>query len=160
MAPESFPAALTVTLTGVVPSVSRTTALVVQPAGAAFAWTCNRVMVTALSSVQLDAVQVEVNAPGRNTFCSARGLEVITSEFNRNCVAAKPLLSRIVCPAAVSPGTPPPHVPKVLSMKAPPAVVNCGIVPQAPLLTQLPSRRMFTPFAPAGNVAGSVMVTV
>src|SRR5713101_7532202 len=36
-------------------------------------------MVTALSTVQVDPVQVEVSAPGRNKFCSARGLAVKVS---------------------------------------------------------------------------------
>src|SRR6266481_7826923 len=68
-----------VTFTGVVPSVSRTTALVVQPLGAVLACTCTRVTVTALSGVQVEPVQVEVSAPGRNTFCSPRGLALSVS---------------------------------------------------------------------------------
>src|SRR5882762_726883 len=38
-----------------------------------------RVMVTALSTVQVAPVQVEVSAPGKNRFCSERGLEVNVS---------------------------------------------------------------------------------
>src|SRR5260370_21906818 len=38
-----------------------------------------RVMVTALSTVQVAPVQVEVSAPGRNKFCSARGLALKNS---------------------------------------------------------------------------------
>ena len=45
MAPLSFDAAEIVTLTGVVSSVSRTTAFVVQPDGAVFACTCMREIV-------------------------------------------------------------------------------------------------------------------
>src|ERR1700730_4033483 len=63
-----------VTFTGVVPSVSRTMAVVVQPLGAVFACTCTRVMVTALSGVHVEPVHVEVSAPGKNTFCSPRGV--------------------------------------------------------------------------------------
>ncbi len=69
-----------VTLTGVVPSVRRTTALVVQPAGAVLACTCTRVMITGLSVVHVEPVQVEVSAPGRKTFCSERGLLLNDSE--------------------------------------------------------------------------------
>src|SRR6266446_9146224 len=79
MAPLSFAAAEIVTFTGEVPSVSRTTALVVQPLGAVLACTCRRVTVTALSGVQVEPVQVEVSAPGRNTFCSPRGLALSVS---------------------------------------------------------------------------------
>src|SRR6266478_10133893 len=79
MAPPSFAAAEIVTFTGEVPSVSRTTALVVQPLGAVLACTCTRVTVTALSGVQVEPVQVEVSAPGRNTFCSPRGLALSDS---------------------------------------------------------------------------------
>src|SRR5579859_243834 len=74
MTPLSLEAAEIVTLTGVVPSVRRTTAFVVQPEGAVFACTCTRVMVTGRSVVQVEPVQVDVSAPGRKTFCSARGL--------------------------------------------------------------------------------------
>src|SRR5215471_9305349 len=74
MTPLSLEAAEIVTLTGVEPSVRRTTALVVQAAGAVLACTCTRVMVTGLSVVHVEPVQVEVSAPGRKTFCSARGL--------------------------------------------------------------------------------------
>src|SRR5260370_41685886 len=74
MAPLSLAAAAMVRFTGVVPSVSRTIALVVQPLGAVFACACKRVTVTALSGVHVEPVQVEVSAPGRNTFCSPRGL--------------------------------------------------------------------------------------
>src|SRR6266851_2796098 len=38
-----------------------------------------RVMVTALSAVHVEPVQVEVSAPGRKRFCSERGLEVNVS---------------------------------------------------------------------------------
>src|SRR5690242_18380165 len=76
MDPLSFAAADTVTFTGVVPSVNRTTAFVVHPLGAVFACTCTRVTVTALSDVQVEPVHVVVSAPGRNTFCSPRGLAV------------------------------------------------------------------------------------
>src|ERR1700724_3892878 len=79
MAPLSLAAAATVTLTCVVPSVTRTMALVVQPLGAVFACTCKRVTVTALSGVHVEPVQVEVSAPGRNTFCSPRGLALSDS---------------------------------------------------------------------------------
>src|SRR5260370_40017673 len=79
MAPLSLAAAATVRFTGVVPSVSRTMALVVQPLEAVFACTCTRVTVTALSGVHVAPVQVEVSAPGRNTFCSPRGLELSVS---------------------------------------------------------------------------------
>src|SRR5712671_1597449 len=74
MGPLSLAAEPMVRLTGVVPSVSRTTALVVQPLGAVFTCTCKRVMVTALSGVQVAPVHVDVSAPGRKTFCSPRGL--------------------------------------------------------------------------------------
>src|SRR5579864_7369837 len=74
MGPESLDAAEIVTLTGLLPLVSCTTALVLQPAGAVLVWTCTRVTVMALSRVQVEPVQVEVKAPGRKTFCSARGL--------------------------------------------------------------------------------------
>src|SRR6266478_7186643 len=79
MAPLSLAAAAMVRFTGVVPSVSRTTALVLQPPGAVLACTCTRVTVTALSGVQVEPVQVEVSAPGRNTFCSPRGLALSDS---------------------------------------------------------------------------------
>src|SRR5256885_4872240 len=68
-----------VTFTGDVPSVSRTMALVPQPLGAVLACTWTRVMITALSVVQVAPVHVEVSAPGRKTFCSARGLELTVS---------------------------------------------------------------------------------
>src|SRR5260370_20667976 len=74
MAPLSLAAAAMVRFTGVVPSVSRTTALVVHPLGAVFACTCKRVTGTALSGVHVEPVQGEDSAPGRNTFCSPRGL--------------------------------------------------------------------------------------
>src|SRR6266404_1666547 len=74
MAPLSLAAAAMVTFTGVEPSVSRTTALVVQPLGAVLDCTCTRVTVTPLSGVQVEPVHAEVSAPGRNTFCSPRGL--------------------------------------------------------------------------------------
>src|SRR5689334_24546259 len=80
MTPLSLDAAEIVTLTGVVPSVRRTMAFVVHPDGAVFAWTCTRVMVTDLSVVQVEPVHVEVSAPGRKTFCSARGLLLNDSE--------------------------------------------------------------------------------
>src|SRR4029077_15651175 len=57
----------------------RTIALVVQPLGAVFACTCKRVTVTALSGVHVEPVQVEVSPPGRNTFCSPRGLALSDS---------------------------------------------------------------------------------
>src|ERR1700692_3224324 len=79
MEPLSLAAAATVTFTGVVPSVRRTMALVVQPLGAVLAYTCKRVTVRALSGVQVEPVQAEVSAPGRNTFCSPRGLAVSVS---------------------------------------------------------------------------------
>src|SRR5229473_6785400 len=79
MAPLSLAAAAMVRFTGVVPSVSRTIALVVQPLGAVFACTCKRVTVTALSGVHVEPVQVEVSAPGGNTFCSPRGLALSDS---------------------------------------------------------------------------------
>src|SRR5579859_5379116 len=82
MEPLSLEAAAMVRFTGVVPSVSRTTALVVHPLGAVFACTCKRVTVTALSGVQVEPVQVEVSAPGRNTFCSPRGLAVSVSPLS------------------------------------------------------------------------------
>src|SRR6266852_2901832 len=82
IAPLSLAVAEIVTFTGVVPSVRRTTALVVQPAGAVLACTCTRVMVRALSFVQVAPVQVEVSAPGRNMFCSARGLALNDSVPN------------------------------------------------------------------------------
>ncbi len=50
MGPLSLAAEPMVRLTGVVPSVSRTMALVAQPLGAVFACTRKRVAVTALSS--------------------------------------------------------------------------------------------------------------
>src|ERR1700730_6116154 len=76
MGPESLDAAEIVRLTGLVPSVRRTTAFVVQPAGAVFACTWTRVIVTALSTGQGEPVHVEVRAPGKKTFCSPRGLAV------------------------------------------------------------------------------------
>src|SRR5260370_35135551 len=71
-----------VVLTGEVRSVTRAMAVVVQPLGAVLACTCTRVMVTALSGVQVAPVHVEVNAPGRKTFCSPRGLALSDSPFS------------------------------------------------------------------------------
>src|SRR5260370_30765653 len=79
MAPVSLAAAATVTFTGVVPSVSRTMALVEQPLGAVFACACKRVTVIALSGVHVEPVQVVVSARGRNTLCSLRGLALSDS---------------------------------------------------------------------------------
>src|SRR5579885_1103694 len=42
----------------------------------------NRVTVIALSSVQVSPVQVEVSAPGKNTFSGPRGLAVNGSPFS------------------------------------------------------------------------------
>src|ERR1700732_4871222 len=93
MGPLSLAAAEMLTFTGVVPSVSRTMALVVQPLGAVLACTCTRVTVTPLSGVQVEPVHVEVSAPGRNTFCSPRGLELIVSAPRaRPCVKCCALL--------------------------------------------------------------------
>src|SRR6266404_1824337 len=82
MGPLSLAAEPMVRLTGVVPSVSRTMALVVQPLGAVFTCTCKRVMVTALSGVQVAPVHVDVSAPGRKTFCSPRGLALSVSPLS------------------------------------------------------------------------------
>src|SRR5208337_1980511 len=79
MMPESLAAPEIVTLTGLVPSVSRTTALVEHPAGAVFACTCTRVTVTPLSGVHVEPVHVEVSAPGKKMFCSPRGEAVRAS---------------------------------------------------------------------------------
>src|SRR5207248_10891748 len=69
-----------VRLMGVVPSLTRTMAFVVHPAGAVLACACMRVTVMALSRVQLSAVHVEVNAPGKNIFRGPRGLAESVSE--------------------------------------------------------------------------------
>src|SRR5215475_3894017 len=92
MAPESFAAALMVTLIGVVPSVTRTIALVAQPDGAVFAWACTRVMVRALSGVHVAPVQVEVSAPGRKMFCSERGAAEMASPLRFTAPVFKPAL--------------------------------------------------------------------
>src|SRR5579864_832764 len=104
MAPESFAAAEMVKLTGVVPSVNRTMAFVVQPLGAVLACTCTRVTVMALSGVQVEPVQVVVSAPGRKMFCSPRGLAVSDSLAIFNLYVVTPLLDRFAAPAPASNG--------------------------------------------------------
>src|SRR5271155_2812700 len=75
---------------GVLPSVMRTTALVVHPAPAVFACTCTRVTVIPRSSVHEDPVQVLVSAPGKNIFCSPRGAAFRNSPFNSNLLPPIP----------------------------------------------------------------------
>src|ERR1051326_7824024 len=74
IAPESLAAAAIVRLIADVPSGTRITALVVQPAGAGFACALKRGMVIALSRVQLSPAQVPVSAPGKKTLNGPRGL--------------------------------------------------------------------------------------
>src|SRR5947208_1727967 len=77
-------------------------ALVAQALGAVFACTCTRVMVMALSVVQVAPVQVDVSAPGKKTFCSARGLELSDSLASatpcRKCCVLVQSCSTSKCP--------------------------------------------------------------
>src|SRR6266852_501058 len=117
-----------VMFTGVVPAVSRTTALVAQPLGAVFACTCKRVTVTALSVVQVAPVHVEVSAPGRNTFCSARGLEENASPVT----GMKPEASgSVTVRFAVRDGV-------ITSLKFPFVSVSCGpLRPREPIVLEV-----------------------
>src|SRR5260370_42211424 len=108
MAPLEFAAPERVTLTGDVPSLSRTTAFVEQPAGAVLACASTRVTVTPLSIVHVAPVQVVVSVPGRKTFCSERGADCISSPFTRNFAAATPLASTTGSPAALNDAELPP----------------------------------------------------
>jgi len=74
MGPESLAAAAIVKFTGVVPSVTRGTALVMHPDGAVFACACTRLTMMALSRVQDSPVQAEDKDPGKNVVNGPRGL--------------------------------------------------------------------------------------
>src|SRR6266852_730202 len=75
-----------------------------------------RVMVTALSAAQVAAVHVDVNAPGRNTFCSARGLEENASPVT----GMKPEASSSVAARLAV------NVPEIVFLKVPFVSVSCG----------------------------------
>src|SRR5690348_3385272 len=161
MAPLSLAAAETVTSCVVEPLVRRTTAFVVQPAGAVFTCTCTRVTVTALSNVQVCAVQADVNAPGRNAVNGPRGLAVSGSPFKSNRYVEMPLLERMLEPADVTGGC---EVPQVKLKVSTHCAVAAGIalvqLPVRPLMfPRAPLRYGYQPMVPVGK-AGAVTVTV
>src|SRR5271157_6036941 len=104
MTPESLAAPDIVKLTGDVPSVRRTTAFVVHPAGAVFACTCTRVTVTPLSGVHVAPVHVAVNAPERKMFCSPRGAAVRLHLPRRSLYVESPPAETSVDPAWLKDG--------------------------------------------------------
>src|SRR5262245_10162235 len=140
-----------VTLTGVVPSVRRTIAFVVHPAGAVFACACTRVTVTALSTVQVEPVHVAVSAPDRKMFCSARGDAVIDSPLMVMVPALIPALFMPETNAVLVFGPEAPQVKLKVSTKV---VVLAGIgVRQVPpwWLASAPLRHKSHPDAPGGK---------
>src|SRR5690242_1233036 len=140
MAPLSLAAAEMVTSWVVLPLLRRTTAFVVQPAGAVFACTCTRVTVIALSSVHVCAVHVDVNAPGRNALNGPRGLAVRGSPLKLKRYVEIPLLERMLEPAEVSGGC---EVPQVKPKVSTHCAVAAGIA-----VVQLPVRTLIFPRAP------------
>ena len=147
-----------VTFTGVAPSVSRTTPLVVHPDGAVLACAWTRVIVTALSTVHVEPVQVLVNAPGRKIFCSARGDAVTDSPLIVMVPALMPLLLIPETNAVFVLGADAPHVKLKVSTNVV-VLAGIGAVQDAGICASEPLRHTSHPDAPGGS-AGRVTVTV